>query len=633
MSDTKRLTMAQAIVNYLSVQYSEFDGKKARLIPGIFGIFGHGNVCGLGQALEQEGHNLPYYQARNEQAMVHVASGFARARLRTQTLACTSSIGPGATNMVTGAATATINRIPVLLFPSDYYVTRYQGPVLQQLEHPSEADTSVNDCFRPISKFFDRISRPEQLLTALPQAMRILTDSAETGAVTICLPQDVQAHAYDYPVNFFSERIWRIERRPPSEERIAEAVALLKNAERPLIIAGGGVHYSAAGEVLKELVTTFEIPVSETFAGKGALRNANEWSLGGHGLEGTTAAARIAENADLVICVGTRMGDFATGSQSLFHNPNVRFISINVTGMDAYKQGALPIIGDAKLSLTALLQEGCKAKIKFTGYKEVVAKVQSDWNEIVKSDAFLIHKEEKMSEGKIIQVLNDQAGIGDTIVAAAGGPPGNLLKLWDVSKGSVCHLEFGFSCMGYEIPAGIGVRMAEENNSREVFVYIGDGTFLINPTELVTALQENLKLIVVVIDNHGFQVIRRLQMWRTGHSFGNEFRERVQVNSETRSEDRLEGDYLSLDIPKLAEGMGARSWHVSTPEQFKDSLIEARIEKRSCVIVCETEKHRYVPGADVWWDVAPAEVSSSETTKKIRSEYEDDKKKLQRFHY
>ena len=369
---TERLTMGQALVKFLAVQYSEFDGERRRLIPAIFGIFGHGNVCGLGQALEQGGADLPYHQTRNEQSMVHTAAGFARATLRTQTLACTSSIGPGATNMVTGAATATINRMPVLLLASDYYATRHQGPVLQQLEHPLAADVSVNDCFRPVSRFFDRINRPEQLLTALPQAMRVLTDPAETGAVTLSLPQDVQAQAWDYPSHFFAERTWRIERRPPAAERIAEAVALLQAASRPLIIAGGGVHYSAAWDALRAVATGFGIPVSETHAGKGALRGAPEWSLGGHGVEGTSAAARIAEEADLVIAVGTRMSDFATASQSLFHDPEVRFIAINVCAMDAFKQGALPLVADARLALEALLAAGQSAGVAFPGYRKAV---------------------------------------------------------------------------------------------------------------------------------------------------------------------------------------------------------------------------------------------------------------------
>ena len=627
---TERLTMGQALVKYLAVQYSELDGTRRRLIPAVFGIFGHGNVCGLGQALEQGGGALPYYQTRNEQSMVHTAAGFARAMRRTQTLACTSSIGPGATNMVTGAATATINRMPVLLLASDYYATRHQGPVLQQLEHPSEVDVSVNDCFRPVSRFFDRITRPEQLLTALPQTMRVLTDPAETGTVTLSLPQDVQAHAYDYPSSFFAERTWRIERRPPSPERIAEAAALLKAARRPLLIAGGGVHYSEAWDALHAVATTFGVPVSETHAGKGALRGAPEWSLGGHGVEGTSASARLAEEADLVIAVGTRMSDFVTASQSLFHHPEVRFIGINVCAMDAFKQGAVPVVADARLALEALLEAGRAAGVAFPGYEKDVAEAQANWAKVVRTEAYGDHPGEVMSEGQVIEVLNEQSQGADTVVAAAGGPPGNILKLWDVSNGSRCHIEFGYSCMGYELPAGIGVRMAAGDEG-EVYVYVGDGTFLLNPMELITALQERLKVTVVVIDNHGFQVIRRLQMWRSGHAFGNEFRARG--GGEDNGGARLEGEYLPLDIGKIAEGMGARTWHAFTPGQVRSALREARAETRSCVIVCEVEKHRYVPGSETWWDVAPAEVSRSEVTQTIRSEYERDRAELQRFHY
>ena len=635
---TERLTMGQALVKFLAVQYSEFDGERRRLIPAIFGIFGHGNVCGLGQALEQGGVDLPFHQTRNEQSMVHTAAGFARATLRTQTLACTSSIGPGATNMVTGAATATINRMPVLLLASDYYSTRHQGPVLQQLEHPLAADVSVNDCFRPVSRFFDRINRPEQLLTALPQAMRVLTDPAETGAVTLSLPQDVQAHAWDYPDHFFAERTWRIERRPPAAERIAEAVALLQAAKRPLIIAGGGVHYSAAWDALREVATGFGIPVSETHAGKGALRGAPEWSLGGHGVEGTSAAARIAEEADLVIAVGTRMSDFATASQSLFHDPEVRFMAINVCAMDAFKQGALPLVADARLALEALLAAGQSAGVAFPGYREAVTEAQQGWEKIVRTDAYGDHPGEVMSEGQVIEVLNEESQGADTVVAAAGAPPGNILKLWDGGNGSRCHIEFGFSCMGYELPAGVGVRIAAggPGSAGEVFVYIGDGTFLLNPMELITALQEQLKVTVVVIDNHGFQVIRRLQMWRTGHAFGNEFRARggdEDGGSAAAGGPRLEGDYLPLDIATIARGMGARAWNAATPDEVRSALREARVESRSCVIVCEVEKHRYVPGADTWWDVAPAEVSRSEVTQTLRSDYERDRAELQRFHY
>lgn len=623
---TIRLTMAQALVKYLQMQYSEMDGNTQRLIPALFGIFGHGNVCGLGQALEEHGKNLPYCQPCNEQSMVHTAAGYAKASLRRSTLACASSIGPGSTNMITGAALATINHLPVLLLPADYYATRHQGPVLQQLEHPISADVSVNDCFRPVSRFFDRISRPEQLLTALPEAMRVLTDPAETGAVTVAIPQDIQAHAYDYPTHFFEKRLWRIERRLPDPRRIDEAVALLKKAKRPMIIAGGGVHYSQSWKELQSFAETFGIPVSETFGGKGALRHPSALSLGGQGLEGTFPASRISAQADLVIAVGTRLTDFTTGSQSCFHHPQVKFIAINVTGHDAFKNGSLPILADAREALTLLKKKAKTAGIKpKTAYLKEIERLRQQWQQTLKKEAFTQFKGEAMNQSQLIKTLNDTVKPGDTIIAAAGGPPGDLLKLWDATNKRYCHLEFGFSCMGYELPAGLGIRMAQPKG--EVYVYIGDGTYMMNPMELVTAMQEDLKVTVVLPENHGFQVIRRLQMWRTGHSFGNEFRRREKKTN------RLEGEYLPLDLAKNAESMGARTWRVETPEQLQKALKEARDEKRSCVIIAEVEKHRFAPASGFWWDVAPAEVTGSPITKKIRKEYEKDRQQLQRLHY
>jgi 3D-(3,5/4)-trihydroxycyclohexane-1,2-dione acylhydrolase (decyclizing) len=624
--ETVRLTMAQAVVKFLQAQYSERDGKTRRLIPAMFGIFGHGNVCGLGQALEECGRDLPYYQPCNEQSMVHTAIGFAKANLRLATLACTASIGPGSTNMITGAATATINRLPVLLFPSDYYATRRQGPVLQQLEHPVSADVSVNDCFRPVSRFFDRISRPEQLLTALPEAMRVLTDPVETGTVTIALPQDIQAHAFDYPANLFQKRIWRVERRLPDPRRIEEAIGLLREAQRPVIIAGGGVHYAEAWQELQDFAEALGIPVAETFAGKGAVRNASPMGLGGHGLEGTGAAAALVSQADLVLCLGTRLTDFATGSQSCFNHPQVRFVSINVSSHDAYKQGAVPITADAREALRALHQAAKSASIRpRPAYLEEIAAARKAWVEKLQREVFTHHQGEAMSQGELIQALNQEARAGDTVIAAAGGPPGDLLKLWDASAGRACHLEFGYSCMGYEIPAGLGVRLAQPKG--EVYVFIGDGTYLMNPTELMTALQENLKITVVISENHGYQCIRRLQMWRTGVSFGNEFRYRDAKTN------RLEGEYVQIDLAKNAESFGARTWHVETPEELRKALRDARSERRTCVIIAETEKHRFLPGGGVWWDVAPAEVSQDPTTQKLRADYERDRSRLQRFHY
>jgi 3D-(3,5/4)-trihydroxycyclohexane-1,2-dione acylhydrolase (decyclizing) len=623
-TETIRLTMAQALVKYLQVQQSERDGERRRLIPAIFGIFGHGNVAGIGQALYEYGQELPYYQPCNEQSMVHTAMGFAKANRRCATFACTSSIGPGATNMITGAATATINRIPVLLLPSDYYATRHQGPVLQQLEHPVSADLSVNDCFRPVSRFFDRISRPEQLLTALPEAMRVLTDPAETGAVTLSLPQDIQAHAYDYPAHFFAGRIWRIERRPPDPGRIAEAVALLKAAKRPVIIAGGGVHYAAASEELRTFAERCGIPVGETSGGKGAIPGDSPLSLGGSGLNGTPAAAQIVRDADLVIAIGTRLTDFVTGSQSAFQHPDVRFIAINVCPHDAYKQGALPIVADARETLSALANAADDITTD-AAYRAEIAAAKEAWATQLREEIYVQIPGEAMSQGQLIGTLNAAARAGDTVIAAAGGAPGDLLKLWETSGGRHCHLEFGFSCMGYELPAGIGVRMAQPEG--EVYVLIGDGTYLMNPSELVTALQEGLKVTVVLSENHGYQVIRQLQMNRAGRSFGNEFRARDAATQ------RLEGDYITIDFAQHAASMGARTWHVTTTDTLNMALAEARDETRSCVIVVETEPHRYLPGSGVWWDVAPAEATTDPLTDERRTAYENERAQLQRFYY
>jgi 3D-(3,5/4)-trihydroxycyclohexane-1,2-dione acylhydrolase (decyclizing) len=619
--NTVRLTTAQALVRYLQAQWSERDGDRRRLIPGVWGIFGHGNVIGVGQALEEIGDELTFHQGRNEQSMVHAAAAFAKATRRRQTLACTASIGPGSTNMVTGAAGATINRVPVLLLAGDVYATRHQGPVLQQLEHPTSGDVSVNDCFRPVARFFDRITRPEQLLTALPEAMRVLTSPVETGAVVLALPQDVQSHAWDYPEHFFAEREWRIERPLPDPRRIAEAAELLRAAERPLLIAGGGVLYSEAEEALLELARGAGIPVAETFAGKGAVQ-VDEWfQLGGVGLEGNPAASRLAMDADLVLSVGTRLTDFATGSNSVFQHEDVRFVAVNVWGRDAHKQGALPVVGDAREALTQL-REALDGWATGEGYRDEVSRVRSEWLDQRASLRDPVEGE-AMSQAQLILTMNEVAEPGDTVIAAAGTPPGDLLKIWDATGGKSCHLEFGFSCMGYELPAGVGVRMAQPEG--EVYVYIGDGTFLLNPGELVNALQEGLKVTVVISENHGYQSIQRLQLWRHGKMFGNEFR--------ARRNGRLEGDYLRLDLAKAAEGLGARTWRVDSPGGLRGALEAARGESRACVIVCETEPHRYLPGSEVWWDVAPPEVSEEPEARQARRDYERERAELQRFYY
>jgi 3D-(3,5/4)-trihydroxycyclohexane-1,2-dione acylhydrolase (decyclizing) len=618
--------MAQALVRFLQVQFSQRDGESRRLIAGMSGIFGHGNVAGLGQALQAEGSDLPYYQVRNEQSMVHMASGFAKANRRLSTLACTSSIGPGATNMITGAATATLNRLPVLLLPSDYYATRFQGNVLQQLEHPISADVSVNDCFRPISRFFDRVTRPEQLLYALPEAMRVLADPAETGAVTIALPQDIQAHAFDYPLRFFEPRVWSIERPLPSPGRIQEALELLQVAQRPLIIAGGGVVYAEAEAELLAFAQRFGIPVGETMAGKGVFPSASPLALGGCGVTGTGVAGRLMADADLVISIGTRLTDFTTGSRSAFQNPAVRFININIGGRDAHKLGGLPVVADARETLRALLAGSTDWSVNpDEAYLAEVAAEKEAWQEVLDRDVFATHAGEAFSQQHALHVFNQECQPGDTVIGAAGGLPGDLHQLWDTSQGRACHLEFGNSCMGYEIPASLGVRLAQPQG--EVYAFVGDGTYLMQPSEIVTAVQEGLKITLLIADNHGFQIIRRLQMNRVGIPFGNEFRARDAISS------RLEGDYLPIDLAKNAESLGARAWHVNTPAELRAALQGARMETRPCVIVIEAEKHRYGPGSEVWWDVAPAEVSSDPETQSARASYEAERAQLQRFYY
>jgi 3D-(3,5/4)-trihydroxycyclohexane-1,2-dione acylhydrolase (decyclizing) len=583
----------------------------------MLGIFGHGNVAGLGQALDEYQAEVPYVQGRNEQSLVHIAAAFAKASRRNATLAVTSSIGPGATNMVTGAALATINRLPVLLLPGDIYATRRQGPVLQQLEHPSAGDVSVNDCFRPVARFFDRITRPEQLLTALPEAMRVLTSPSETGAVVIALPQDIQSEAFDYPAIFFDERDWQIRRPAPSPEEVAAVAELLAGAERPLIVAGGGVRYSEAESELGALADELGIPVAETFGGKGAVTGGEWWGLGGIGLEGNPAANSLAAEADLVLHVGTRLTDFATASQSIFRNPEVRFASVNVVDKDARKQGAVAIEADAKLALIALREavRGAGAAPR-ADWVEQARAAKGDWL-TVRSQALGTAGDGTMTQGAVIGILNELARPGDTIIAASGGPPGDLQKVWDATGGRQCHLEFGYSCMGYEVPATLGVRLAQPQG--EVIALVGDGAFLMAPSELATAAQEGLKVTVVISDNHGFQVIRRLQMNVTGHHFGNEMRQRVGGIGQGP----LEGDYVKLDLGEVADGLGAQAFAARTADELREALAAARDVDGPVVIVVPTEPHTFLPPAGVWWDVAPAEVSGEASIAAKRVAYEE----------
>ncbi len=626
--ETVRLTMGQALIKFLQMQYTEYDGEIQRFIPAIWGIFGHGNVSGLSQALWEYGAELPYFQPTNEQSMVHAASGFARARLRAQTFACTTSIGPGATNMVTGAATAHINRLPVLLLPSDYYATRFQGQVLQDIEHPISLDMSVTDCFRVVSQFFDRITRPEQILYAAPEAMRVMADPVDAGPATIALPQDIQSVAFDCPTNFFRKKIWRIERRQPDQRRIDEAISLLKAAERPYILAGGGVHYSKAWAELREFSDRFGIPVGETHSGRGALKEESPILIGGSGHTGTPLSGKYAAEADLVFLIGTRLADFATGSYSAWQHPEVKFVSVNVSGAHAHKLGATPIVADARETLRQLIAAGAKAGVKpDAAYVESVAVDRQGWLRQKRETVYVQHPDERMSQAQVIGVLNDFMASGDTLVCAAGTAPGDLHQLFEATAGRALHLEFGNSCMGYDIPGAIGVRLARPNDAGEVYVFLGDGNYLLHPMELKTAVQEGAKLTVILLQNDGFQSIHGHQKALVGHSLGNEFRVRDQASGKLD-----DGDFVEIDYAKNAESIGLHAWNATDEAELKAALEEARLEQRSCMIVAQIERYSRLPRSGIWWDVFGAEVTSDEATKALVEEREEGRQS-QRFYW
>jgi 3D-(3,5/4)-trihydroxycyclohexane-1,2-dione acylhydrolase (decyclizing) len=611
VSSTVRLTTAQALVRWLQAQHSERDGAVRRAVPAIFGIFGHGNVLGLGQAIQQEGTELPLHQPKNEQSMVHAALGYAKASRRLATLACTASIGPGSTNMLTGAGTATTNRLPVLLLPSDTFAHRRQGPVLQQLEHPGEADLTVNDAFRPLSRFFDRVARPEQLLTALPEAMRVLLDPAETGAVTISLHQDVQGEAYDWPVEFFARRVWHVQRRPPERAELEAAAALLREAERPLVVAGGGVRYSEAEAALLRLAEELGAPVAETAAGKGALQQ-SDWLAGGLGVNGTRAANELAGEADVVLCVGTRLSDFTTGSRTLFQREGVRFVGINVNAPDAHKLSATPVVADARAALEALREE---LRGRPAGSRDTVRAAVAAWSADLEED--LAPREgERIGQGEVLRTINEDVRAGDWVVAAAGWQPGDLLKLWETPPGSFTHIEFGYSCMGHEIPAGLGIRM-HEGPECEVIVVIGDGTYLMNPSELVTSVQDRLRLTVVVLDNGGYQSINALALGSTGTAAGNEFRHR---NAGGRLPD---GERMEIDYVANARSMGCAALAAPTAGELRDALAKARGADRTTVIVCPTEPGRSLLPSGAFWDLGVPEVSADPATARLAAEHRD----------
>ena len=617
-----KLTMAQAIIRYLNNQYVERDGKENKFIAGVWGIFGHGNVAGIGEALEQN-KNLKHFLPRNEQAMVHTAVAYAKQNKRMKIFACTSSIGPGATNMVTAAAGATINRLPVLLLPGDIFSRRNVAPVLQQLEHTNSPDISVNDCFKPVSVFWDRINRPEQIISSLPEALRVLTDPIATGAVTLSLPQDVQAEAYDYPDHLFNKRVWAVPRNMPSEESLASAAAIIKKATNPVIIAGGGVIYSDAEKALNEFCNNTGIPVGETQAGKGAIPWNHSQSLGAIGVTGTSAANIISRDADLIICIGTRLSDFTTASKTLFQHPSVTFLSINVSPFDAHKHSSVSLIGDAKKSLETLnyilKNDGFSISVK---YRAEIKQQKNNWNQEV-DRIFNLKNEPAVSQGEVIGLISDCMTEDDTVVCAAGSLPGDMHKLWRTVNGNQYHMEYGYSCMGYEIAGGLGIRMAKQ--SGEVFVMVGDGSYLMMNSEIVTAVQENQKLIIVLINNHGFGSINGLSLSLGSEGFGNQYRQREKETGE------YTGDELPVDYTAHAKSMGIDAVKVKTKQRLEKSIRQARENDGSTLIEILVDRSVGVPGYEAWWDVPVAEVSESDGVTKIRKEYDKKKKGERNF--
>jgi 3D-(3,5/4)-trihydroxycyclohexane-1,2-dione acylhydrolase (decyclizing) len=618
MSKSIRLTVGQALVRFVARQHVERDGRQNRFIEGIWGIFGHGNVSGLGQGIvelaEQEG--LRFYRPQHEQGMVHIAAAFAKHRNRLSTFACTTSIGPGALNMVTGAGVATVNRLPVLLLPSDYFANRVPDPVLQQIEHPTERDVSASDAFRPVSKFFDRISRPEQLLASLPEAFRVLTDPAETGAVTLSLPEDVQAEAFDWPTEFFGKRVWRVRRPLPEPELIREVVARLQQAERPLIITGGGSIYGEAWTELQAFAEAFGVAVVETQAGKGALSWNHPWNAGPVGSNGATSANELAKEADLILALGTRLTDFTTASRTQFQNPAVRFIAVNVAPMDASKLSALPVVADVKRALPELSRALKEAGYQGTShqYRERVATLKAQWDQRVTEIRTVPEGGGTLAETGVIGLINEAVGGKATVVCAAGNLPGELLRLWRPEDPKAYHLEYGFSCMGYEIPGGIGVKLAEPE--RDVVVMIGDGTYLMMNSEIVTAVAEGLKLTIVVLDNHGYQCILGLQRICGVSDFGNELRFRDPKSG------TLTGDYVPIDFKKHAEAMGAHAVLAQTAAEVTAAVQEARQRPGVSVVVVPVDPEKRMPPLGTWWDVPVAEVSAVEKTRQTRENYE-----------
>lgn len=623
---TERLTMAQALARFLINQHVERDGVQQPFFAGCFGIFGHGMVSGFGQALQQY-RQLRYYQARNEQAMVHAAVAFAKMKNRLQALVCTSSIGPGATNMITGAAVATINRLPVLLLPGDIFARRNVAPVLQQLESEQSQDLSVNDCFKPVSRYWDRLNRPDQLLCALPEAMRVLTSPAATGAVTLAMPEDTQTEAYDYPAAFFEPRVWSIPRNRPDQTALRTAVQWIHQAKRPMIVAGGGVIYSGATEVLKQLVDAIGLPVGETMAGKGSLRYDHSLNLGAIGVTGALAANRLARSADLIIGIGTRYSDFTTASKTAFQNPQVRFLNINVTEFDACKHNALALIGDARVTLQELggLLAGHQVSPE---YRQEAMRLHEEWEAEV-DRIYQIRHQPLPSQGELIGAVNELGDPNAVMINAAGSMPGDLHKLWRARHPKNFHLEYGYSCMGYEIAGGLGIKMADPN--REVYVMVGDGSYLMLSSEIVTSIQEGYKLTIILMDNSGFNSIGGLSRSLGQQGFGTRYV--YPVNGHLPGDEVGEkARQLPVDLAMNARGLGAEVLECKTYEDFTGALKKAKTFDRTTLIYIRNDRYAGVGGYESWWDVPVAEVSEFDSVRKARAEWEA-KKAEERFFF
>jgi 3D-(3,5/4)-trihydroxycyclohexane-1,2-dione acylhydrolase (decyclizing) len=654
---TRRMTMAQALIEFLKQQHVERDGREHAFFAGMVGIFGHGNVAGIGQALQQN-PDFPYILVRNEQAGVHMAAGFAKATNRLRTFACTSSIGPGATNMITGAALATINRLPVLLLPGDIFTRRNVAPVLQQLESTATQDTGVNDCFKPVSRYWDRIYRPEQLITSLPEAMRVLTSPADCGAVTLALPQDVQTEAYEYPEELFRKRVWLIRRGEPDRESLGRAVKAIRAAGRPLIVCGGGVLMSEASQTLGDFAAKTGLPVAETQAGKGALAWDQRQVVGAIGATGSLAANRLACKADLVIGIGTRYSDFTTASMTAFQNPNVKFVNINAAEFDAYKVGAIPVVADARVALERIGEvlgahkvsaayaaeiAGLKGKwdaevdrlFHFGGQVSVGARAGGDARTTAGETPALqgasllglggasSGKGRKPAQSEVIGAMVEAAGERGVLVSAAGSHPGDLHKLWRTRTPNGYHMEYGYSCMGYEIPGAMGAKLADP--TREVFVFLGDGTYLMAPSEIATSVQEGIKIVIVLVDNGGFASIGSLSRSLGQGGFGTRYRARDLESGQ------LDGEPMQVDFVANARSLGAHAVKAGNLGELKSALKEAKTMDRTTVIVVETDVSAGVPDYESWWDVAVAEVSEMESVREARAKYEEARKRERHY--